>query len=89
MPLMETLVKAMSGNNQAAIDGFDEVRSYYQKSNFRFSKPKKYFVSLYPDWREWLPKIDERQEMQNLKIEKVEPDEKWRKMGFDTQYNIS
>ena len=89
LPLMETLIKAMSNDNQAAIEGFDKVRNYYQNSNFHFSKPKEYFVSHYPDWREWLPKIDERQEAQNLTVEKVEVEERWRKMGFDAQYNIS
>ena len=82
LPLMETLIKAMSNNNQAAIDGFDKVRNYYQNSNFHFSKPKEYFVSHYPDWREWLPKIDERQAGQAQSESETTIDERKHKWGF-------
>ena len=56
---MEKLIKAMTNNDEQASNSFKAVRELYQNTNFRFSKPKEYFLSQYPDWREWLPDVEQ------------------------------
>lgn len=64
MPLMEQLVAGMTNNDKAAIARFEAVKDSYKGTNFHFSKPKAYFLSEYPNWREWLPQVEEQQEKQ-------------------------
>jgi hypothetical protein len=63
-PLMKKLVREMTNNNTEAIAAFDGVIKCYEESSFHFSKPKAYFLAEYPNWREWLPRVEEQQEEQ-------------------------
>ena len=60
--LMEKLIKVMTNGNEEAIKGFEVARETYKGTNFHYSKPKAYFLSKYPDWREWSPQEEESQE---------------------------
>ena len=59
MELMERLIWAMTNDSMKAIEGFEEVKKCYEGTNFHFSKLKAYFVSQYPNWREWLPQVEQ------------------------------
>lgn len=72
MPLMTKLVKEMSNNSPEDIKAFHEVVKCYENSSFHFSKPKAYFLSEYPNWREWLPQVEERQQEQSDTVTAVE-----------------
>ena len=61
-PLMKKLVSEITNNSAAAIAAFDGVIKCYEESSFHFSKPKAYFLAEYPNWREWLPTVEEQQE---------------------------
>lgn len=64
MPLMNKLVAGMTNNDEAAIARFEAVKDSYKNTNFHFSKPKAYFLAEYPEWRDWLPQVEEQQEGQ-------------------------
>jgi|GEM_PF-984999 len=64
MALMENLVAGMTNKDKTAIARFEAVKEQYTKTNFHFSKPKAYFLAEYPNWREWLPQVEEQQEEQ-------------------------
>jgi len=57
--LMENLIEVMAKDSEKAIKEFEAVKKCYEGTNFRFSKPKAYFLSKYPDWREWLPDVEQ------------------------------
>ena len=59
LTLMENLIKEMSNDSRAAIEGFEKVKESYKGTNFSYSKPKAYFLKKYPDWREWLPEVEQ------------------------------
>jgi hypothetical protein len=61
LAVMDSLVKAITNGNQEASNAFEAVKECYKGSSFHFSKPKAYFLSQYPNWREWLPEVEERQ----------------------------
>lgn len=60
MALMERLVGVMTNDSQTAIADFAKVKKDYKGTNFHFSKPKTYFLAEYPNWREWLPQVEEQ-----------------------------
>ena len=64
MPLMTKLVAGMTNNDKSAMARFETVKEKYKETNFHFSKPKAYFLAEYPNWREWLPRVEEQQEEQ-------------------------
>ena len=69
--LMEKLIKVMTNGNTEAIDNFKEIRDLYQKTNFHYSMPKKYFISNYPNWRDWSPQEAEEVEAQEAEQEQA------------------
>jgi len=86
-PLMKKLVREMTNNSADAIAAFDGVIKCYEESSFHFSKPKAYFLAKYPNWREWLPTVEEQQEQvqaeQVAAVEEQEQKEDSSK-GFNT-----
>ena len=71
MAVMEKYVREMSNGNTEAIEEFRVIKDFYQKTPSHYSKPKKYFLSQYPNWQEWLPQA-EKQQAQAAEIEEVE-----------------
>ena len=73
---MEKLIKYMTDNNQAAIDGFNNVKELCKGSNFHFSKPKEYFLLKYPNYKafvEIVKELDNQEQAQKFNaIELVE-----------------
>ena len=95
--LMEELIEVMADNSEDALEKLWKEQAKYHRTKGYYVKLKDYFLAEYPNWKEYLYEVEKRQtevqkqekpEEQKLRIEKVEPDEKYRKMGFDTQYNI-
>ena len=58
LELMEKLMQAMTINEEV-INTFMALKDDYKATNFHFSKPKAYFLSQFPNWREWLPTAEE------------------------------
>ena len=65
--LMENLIEVMAKDSEKAIKEFEAVKKCYEGTNFHFSKLKAHFISQYPEWREWLPNVEEQQEEQEQK----------------------
>ena len=90
MEYMERLVKAMTNDSERAIKEFEAVKRLNENTNFRFSKPKAYFLSKYSDWRKWLPTVEETQEEQEkITSEAAAVDERKNIFGLMKQSNNS
>ena len=63
LELMEKLMRAVTIDEEV-INTFETLKESYKGTNFHFSKPKAYFLSQFPNWREWLPTVEEPQERQ-------------------------
>ena len=87
-PLMKKLVREMTNNSAEAIAAFDGVIKCYEESSFHFSKPKAYFLAEYPNWREWLPQMEEQQEEQTQAEQVAAVEEQGQKEDSSKRFNM-
>jgi len=62
--LMREIIKVNANGNSEIMEEFEIIRRRNTGTEFHFSAPKAYFLSKYPNWRESLETVEERQKVQ-------------------------
>ena len=62
MEVMQKIIREV--DNKEAFAKFETIRKGCKGTKSHFTKPKAYFLSEYPNWREWLSEVEEQQAAQ-------------------------
>ena len=73
--LMGELIGVITNDNKEAIERFEQEKASYKGTNSHFSKPKAYFLSQYPNWRESLHKLEKSKNQHEEQVEQKENSE--------------
>ena len=73
--VMREIIMLNGRDSTKIIDEFDRIRKGTKGTSHRFSAPKAFFLSTYPNWREFLEEAEERLEERKKQTQQTAPEQ--------------